>query len=95
MVVMQLPAEMRCDEPGCQAKEPVQLALMAAGGFVFKAQAEDQGRRWQVLFGAGGLGSPFVTRCPLHHVVIETPPAVHLPRGIQVGPAGPRVKNGR
>lgn len=72
-------AEMRCSEPGCPEREPVELALTVTGGFAFRPDPE-RFKDWQV--GVAGNGT-FLAYCKAHKK-----PEKKL---VQAGPAGPIV----
>lgn len=62
MVTISIPAKMSCVDPGCEAHVPVQLALHAGGGFVFKPTVPS--KDWQVVSDKSGV---VLCRCPKHN----------------------------
>lgn len=88
MIAVDVPATMKCDEPACEAQQPVELCLLGTGSFAFKPGSKE----WQVMLPRGDIGSPFRTFCPQHRQEVKT--LSLLERGLQVGPAGPKVVNG-
>lgn len=67
MIVVDLPAKVKCDEgTGCKETLSVELVLALTGGFSVKLP---DGHGWQIL------GNPqenlFRARCPTHRTVIE------------------------
>lgn len=79
MILMKIPAAMHCDEPGCNAKMFVSLALTGMGGFVFKPTGRHE--KWQI--GLSALASPFLTRCPKHRREVVEAPILNLPQRAQ------------
>ncbi len=70
MVLVDTPARMTCDAPGCTESQPVRLALMTSGTLGFKPS----NAKWQV--GASKENGAFITRCPEHFIqkpIIEVP----------------------
>jgi hypothetical protein len=70
VILLDIPARVVCDEPGCPNKSPVQLCLTVGGTLAFKPPATS---RWQV--GAAKNGT-FVTLCHEHAKLIEPAPLI-------------------
>ena len=68
MIAVTTPAEMSCDEPGCEKRTPVTLILLGTG--TFGGQARDAG--WQVSLPRGPAGQ-YVCRCPKHATEVFAP----------------------
>lgn len=73
MIAIDLPALMECDiEKGCTERLSVKLVLNAGGTI---SPRLPQGNGWQIGMAENGV---FLTRCPKHHSLLETPTAPRL-----------------
>lgn len=75
MILVDLPAKMKCSEPSCEETSPVQMCLLTSGGFGFAPSS----KLWQITTDPRSVVSPYNARCPLHAVKIQ--PAVALAKG--------------
>lgn len=84
MLLVDLPARMTCDIDGCTETQPAELALTAAGTFIFRVKDT----AWQVTVAKNAPMAPFGSRCPAHRQrLVEAPPELIR----QIGPRGPQT----
>lgn len=77
-IVVNLPAVMECDAPGCNDKLPVKLLLLNSGGFGFNSDS----KLWHAQFATNAV-APYRTLCPKHANRVETTPAIPGLRAVQ------------
>lgn len=77
MIVTGIPAQITCDEAGCDAKGFVHLVLMGNGCFGWRPAFKD---KWQVGQADNGI---LVSRCEKHAKVVQ--PASVIPNAVLGG----------
>lgn len=87
MIRIDVPARMCCVATDCSASHPVELILLAGGGFGIRPPMD--AKLWQLLLAPGGGPlQPMLARCPDHVMATSE---IQAPK-LQVGPAGPRIR---
>jgi hypothetical protein len=69
MIRLKLPAEMACEEEGCECTLPVKLVLLGAGTLA-ATWAPGAAKDWQVGV-PRNPGQPISTRCAKHQTIIQ------------------------